>query len=200
MAVTVPVWLAWIMAAVVLNESFHQACVGELSLGRKHVTMRQRWKYTRRYSITLCNSCDFHLVPHIKSSEFKSRKIIARLMYRATNIPHWRRSISSRKKDECGSSTFDTVFASQTAFQGQWWRIIHFLCDRLTWNGFSMFVSTMIVSLGFGLGIEGFNSNLMFCTNMVKKMNMLSFASDSPRQILFPIPNGVNWKLFFTCL
>ena len=42
MAVTVPVWLAWIMAAVVLNESFHQACVGELSLGRKLVTMRQR--------------------------------------------------------------------------------------------------------------------------------------------------------------
>ena len=32
MAVTVPVWLAWIMAAVVLNESFHQACVGELRL------------------------------------------------------------------------------------------------------------------------------------------------------------------------
>ena len=30
MAVSVPVWLAWIMAAVVLNESFHQACVGEL--------------------------------------------------------------------------------------------------------------------------------------------------------------------------
>ena len=55
-----------------------------------------------------------------------------------------------------------------------------------------MFVSTMIVSLGFGRGFEGSKSNLIFCTNIVKKMNMLSFASDSPRQILFPIPNGVN--------
>ena len=40
MAVTVPVWLAWIMAAVVLNESFHQACVGELNfIEGKFVTM-----------------------------------------------------------------------------------------------------------------------------------------------------------------
>jgi hypothetical protein len=30
MAVTVPVWLAWIMAAVILHDSFHSACLGEL--------------------------------------------------------------------------------------------------------------------------------------------------------------------------
>ena len=40
MAVTVPVWLAWIMAAVVLNESFHQACVGELSTGNTDMRIK----------------------------------------------------------------------------------------------------------------------------------------------------------------
>ena len=29
MAVTVPVWLAWIMAAVILHDSFHSACMGK---------------------------------------------------------------------------------------------------------------------------------------------------------------------------
>ena len=30
LAVSIPIWLAWIMASVVLHESFHAACVGEL--------------------------------------------------------------------------------------------------------------------------------------------------------------------------
>ena len=55
-----------------------------------------------------------------------------------------------------------------------------------------MFVITMIVSSGFGLGLAGSVSNLRFCNIIVKKINMLSLANDSPRQILFPIPNGVN--------
>ena len=68
----------------------------------------------------------------------------------------------------------------------------HFLCESLKWNGFSMLVITIIVSFGFGVGFVGSKSNLRFCSIIAKKIKMLSFASDSPRQILLPMPKGVN--------
>ena len=57
-----------------------------------------------------------------------------------------------------------------------------------------MWVVAMMVSSGFGLGFAGSTSNLIFCIIMVKNMKMLLLARDSPRHILFPIPNGVNYN------
>lgn len=29
LAISIPIWMAWIMASIVLHESFHSACVGK---------------------------------------------------------------------------------------------------------------------------------------------------------------------------
>jgi hypothetical protein len=39
MAVSIPIWLSWIMAAIVLNESFHPACVGKYMKSTNLVTV-----------------------------------------------------------------------------------------------------------------------------------------------------------------
>jgi 7 transmembrane sweet-taste receptor of 3 GCPR len=39
MVVTVPVWLAWIMSAIVLHDSFHPACLGKLVVKRPRLSI-----------------------------------------------------------------------------------------------------------------------------------------------------------------